>query len=184
VIHCGDLTDFSATDEFEWMRDELERLEPPYVCNIGNHDCLATGPNVFRSIYGEPNFSFDAGDTHFIWLNTNALEFDYATAVPDFSFLEADLAAIGTQTRRTIVAMHAAPYTDQFNNNVAPLFEQFLLRYPQFQLALCGHEHSTCVFYPYDDGIPYYECGPAKHRQYLVFTLTEEGGVDYEVVDY
>ena len=35
VIHCGDLTDFSATREFEWMRDELERLAVPYVCLIG-----------------------------------------------------------------------------------------------------------------------------------------------------
>jgi hypothetical protein len=26
VIHCGDLTDFSLTEEFVWMRDELETL--------------------------------------------------------------------------------------------------------------------------------------------------------------
>lgn len=184
VIHCGDLTDFSATDEFEWMRDELERLNPPYVCNIGNHDCLATGYNVFSAMYGDPNFSFTAGDTHFVCLNTNALEFDYSVPIPNLAFLASDIAAVDPDVRRTVAAMHAAPFTDQFNNNVANIFEEQLLRYPGLQLALCGHQHSTCVFYPYDDGIPYYECGAAKARQYLVFTLTEEGGVDYEVVDY
>ena len=72
VIHCGDLTDFSATREFEWMRDELERLAMPYVCLIGNHDCLANGPRVFQTMFGTPNSSFNAGDTHFICLDTRS----------------------------------------------------------------------------------------------------------------
>jgi len=184
VIHCGDLTDFSATDEFEWMRDELERFAVPYVCNIGNHDCLANGPYVFKAMFGTPNFSFTASDTHFVCLNTNALEYDYATPIPDFSFLKSDLETLPDSVRRTVVAMHAAPYTDQFNNNVATIFEERLRAYPNLQFALCGHEHSTTVFEPFDDGVKYYECGPAKARQYLVFTLTREGGVVYEVVDY
>lgn len=184
VIHCGDLTDFSATDEFVWMRDELERLDVPYVCNIGNHDCLANGIYVFRAMFGEPNFSFTAGDTHFICIDTNALEHDYATPVPDFSFLQSDLDSLADGVRRTIVTMHAAPYTDQFNNNVATIFEERLRMFPDFQFAVCGHEHSTTVFEPFDDGVKYYECGAAKKRQYLVFTLTQEGGVGYEVVDY
>ena len=62
VIHCGDMTDFGLTREFEWMQRELDRLDMPCVCLIGNHDCLGTGSDMYHTIYGEPNFSFTAGD--------------------------------------------------------------------------------------------------------------------------
>ncbi len=184
VIHCGDLTDFSATKEFEWMREELERLVPPYVALIGNHDCLGNGVFVFRAMFGPPNFSFNAGDTHFVCLNTNALEYDYSVPVPDFAYLAADLKTCFPDVRRTVVAMHAAPFMDQFNNNVAEIFQQKLLEYPGLQFCLCGHQHHTGVFEPFNDGVKYYECGAAKGREYLVFTLTEDGGVVYEVVGF
>lgn len=184
VIHCGDLTDFGVTKEFEWMRRELERLEPPYVCLIGNHDCLGTGGDVFRAMFGDPNFSFDAGDTHFLCLNTNAFEYDYSVAIPDFAFLRNDREQLAPQVRRTVVAMHAMPYTDQFYNNVADIFQEKIREYPGLQFCLCGHQHSTTQFEPFDDGVLYYECGAAVKRQYLLFTLTEKGEVKYEVVDY
>lgn len=184
VIHCGDLTDFGATREFVWMRDELEKLVPPYVCLLGNHDCLATGVRVFRRMYGNPDFSFTAGDVHFVCVNTNALEYDYSVPVPDFAFLRADRDALPPGVRRTVVAMHAAPFSDQFNNNSADVFEYHIRRYPALQFCLCGHQHSTTVFEPFGDGVLYYECGAAKHRQYLVFTLEEGKEVGYEVVSY
>lgn len=184
VIHCGDLSDFGVTKEFEWMRRELEKLAVPYVCLLGNHDCLGTGGDVFRRMFGLPDFSFTAGDSHFVCINTNAFEYDYSVAIPDFSFLKSDLAALGPDVRRTVVAMHAMPFSDQFNNNVAEVFEEKIREYPGLQFCLCGHNHSTSVNYPFDDGIPYYECGAAKRREYLVLTLQQEGGVGYEVVAY
>lgn len=184
VIHCGDLSDFGVTKEFEWMRRELEKFAVPYVCLIGNHDCLGTGADVFRRMFGSPDFSFTAGDTHFVCLNTNAFEYDYSVAIPDFAFIRNDRAALPEGVRRTVVAMHAMPYSDQFNNNVAEVFEEKIREYPGLQLCLCGHNHSTSINYPFDDGIPYYECGAAKRREYLVITLTQEGGVEHEVVAY
>lgn len=182
VVHCGDLSDFGLTKEFVWMRDELQRLRPPYVCLLGNHDCLGTGPDVFRKMYGNPDFSFTAGTVHFVCLNTNAFEYDYSVAVPDFAFLKSDLAAVPAGTTRTVAAMHAAPYTDQFNNNVAEFFQGELRKYPGLSFCLCGHEHATTQSDVFGDGILYYECGSAKKRQYIVFTIDEEG-VAYEVVD-
>lgn len=184
VIHCGDLTDFGATNEFEWMRDELEKLQPPYVCLIGNHDCLANGVNVFEAMFGARNFSFTAGNTHFICLDTNALEHDYSVPIPNFDFIQADLDSLSDNVTRTVVAVHAAPGTDQFNNNVADFFQETIRKFPSLQFCLCGHEHATAILEPFDDGIYYYECTCAKKREYLVFTLTSEGGVGYEVVSY
>ena len=184
VIHCGDLTDFGATREFVWMRDELEKLQPPYVCLIGNHDCLANGAGVFSKMYGRPDFSFNAGGIHFVCLNTNALEYDRSVAVPDMEFIRADLQAVPDGVRRTVVAMHAAPYSDQFSTDAVELFGYYLRQYPSLQFCLCGHQHSTTVFEPFGDGVLYYECGAAKRRQYLVFTLEEGKEVGYEVVSY
>ena len=182
VIHLGDLTDFGVTREFEWMRRELEQLSVPYVCLIGNHDCLGTGADTFLSMYGTPNFTFNAGNTHFVCLNTNAVEYDYTTAIPDFGFLRNDISSLPQETGRTVIAMHAMPYSDQFNHNVAEVFEEYILHYPALQFALAGHNHYTSVHDLFNDGLLYYECGSAKSREYLVFTLTEDGKYEYEVI--
>ena len=82
VIHCGDLTDFGATREFQWTRDHLQKLKIPFVALLGNHDCLGTGNQSYQKIFGNPDFSFIAGKVKFVCLNTNAIEFDYSRPVP------------------------------------------------------------------------------------------------------
>ena len=92
VIHTGDLADFGMRSEFERQRDILNKLHVPYVTILGNHDCLATGETIFRMIFGSPDYAFTAGEVRFICLNTNALEFDHSESVPNFHFIEQELA--------------------------------------------------------------------------------------------
>lgn len=184
VIHAGDLTDFGVTKEFVWMRNELEQLNIPYVCLLGNHDCLGTGEDVFCAMYGNPDFTFNAGFAHFLCLNTNAFEYDYSTAVPDFNFIAADRASLPAGTTRTIVAMHAQPTSEQFNNNVSELFQEKIKQYPGLTFCMCGHGHSTQVNDLFGDGVLYYECGSAKKRQFILFTLNEGGEYNYEIHNY
>ena len=47
VLHCGDVTDFGATQEFLWTRDRLQKLKMPFVVLLGNHDCLGTGNQTY-----------------------------------------------------------------------------------------------------------------------------------------
>ena len=184
VIHCGDVSDFGVTREFELQRDIFDKLQMPYVVILGNHDCLGTGADVYRYIFGEPNFSFDAGNTHFVCLNTNAYEYDYSTAVPDFKFIRTDRLSVSQSCKRTVVAMHAQPYSDQFNNNVAEVFEEEILKYPSLQFCLCGHGHATQTNEWFGDGNLYYECGAAKSHVYLLFTLKKDGSYEEEEVYY
>lgn len=156
----------------------------PYVVLLGNHDCLGTGADTFRWMFGDPNFSFNAGDTHFLCINTNAFEYDYSTAVPDFGYISTDRNAVPDSVRRTIVAMHAQPTSEQFNNNVSHLFQYEIKQYPGLTFCMCGHGHTTQCNDLFGDGVLYYECGAAKKREYVVFTLTEEGGYKHEVVTY
>ena len=184
VIHCGDVSDFGVTDEFEVQRDILQKLQMPYVVLLGNHDCLGSGADAYRYIFGNPDFSFDAGNTHFVCLNTNAFEYDYATPIPDFTFIQNDQDKLTSSTKRTVVAMHAQPLSDQFNNNVAKSFDYTIKKYPGLAFCICGHGHSMQVNDLFDNGVLYYECSAAKNRKYLVFTLKRDGGYSYEEVNY
>lgn len=129
TLHLGDLSDFGLTKEFEWQRDCLEKLARPYVCLIGNHDCLATGEYVFKKIFGDINFAFTAGKTRFVCLNTNSREFDHTTSVPDFSFIKEQQEIFPAGVVNTVAAMHAPPTSEQFDNNISPYFEYELLSF-------------------------------------------------------
>ena len=73
--------------EFEEQRDRLNRLNVPYVCLLGNHELSCYGKEVFNTNLSAMRiFRLQLGDTHFICLNTNALEFDYSEAVPNLCF--------------------------------------------------------------------------------------------------
>lgn len=184
VVHGGDIAECGSVREMEWTRDILEKLKVPYITVIGNHDCQATGTEAYRKIFGRLNYSFVAGDVKFLCLNTNALDFDYSTAIPDFSFLAAELAATGPEIKRTIALMHAGPFSEQFNNNVAEGFHCFLKRFPGLQFCLYGHQHYISADELFGDGIIYYQCANIKKRSYLLFKIREGGGYEYEVVDF
>lgn len=181
VVHCGDQTDFGVTKEFEWQRDILLRLNVPFVVLLGNHDCIGSGKEVYRKMYGPENFSFKAGRVRFVCMDTNALEYDFSNPVPDLNFIrsfEGD-----TTVTMTIPVMHVSPFAAEFNNNVADAFNHYIHQLPRPLFCLYGHGHSTEVHDLFGDGLIYYQITCAKDRQYYVFTVTE-GGYDYEIIDY
>lgn len=175
VIHTGDVADFGMKVEFERQRDILSNLHVPYVVLIGNHDCLATGETIFKRIFGEPNFAFTAGCLRFICLNTNALEFDHSVPVPDFSYMKRQYEQFPAEATKTVVAMHAKPFTEQFDNNVAQTFQYYVRQYPNLQCCLNGHGHNFAIDDVFNDGVLYYECDNVGKRTYLLFTFDEEG---------
>lgn len=180
VIHGGDFTDYGTTDEFLWQRDILQKLNAPYVGLIGNHDCLGTGRDVFKKVWGDANFSFVAGDVKFVCLNTNALEYDYSEAIPDFDFILSQRDDTTDTVKRSIVCMHAPPYSDVFNNNVAQAFNHYLKLLPELLFCFNAHNHSLKVSDIYGDGTLYYQCDSMEGRSYYVFTITPSG-YEYEV---
>lgn len=183
VLHTGDLTDYGATKEFIWQRDIFEKLEMPYTCIIGNHDCIGNGEEIYKKIFGDFNYSFRAGNTRFVCLNTNALEFDYSERVPDFIYIEEMLSTISSEQERTIVAMHARPYSEQFGDNLAKVFQLYISQFPNLQFCLYGHGHNFREDDFFDDGIIYYECTTTGKRGYYVFTLTPNK-YEYEKIYY
>lgn len=185
VVNGGDMSDFGATKEFLMMRDIYQKFDMPYVCVIGNHDHLGSGLDTYRAVFGNTNFAFTAGNTRFICLNTNALEYDYSEPVPDFTFIENELNNLSAEVEKTIFLMHVAPQNLIFNNNVAQVFEYYINRFRNVQFCLYGHDHALRVDDLFNDGVLYYQCPDIKKRKYLVFTLHEGGNdYDYEAVDF
>ncbi len=181
VIHCGDLSDFGVTKEFEWQQRILNKLRVPYVAILGNHDCIGSGKEVFRAMFGKENFSFVAGPTRFICIDTNALEFDFSNPVPNLQYIESFQG--DTESTNTIMAMHAAPYSEEFNNNVAKAFEQEIMSLKNPLCCIHGHGHATEAHELFGDGMMYYQITCAKDRQYYVFTVNENG-YEYETISY
>ena len=178
VIHCGDLTDTGTSKEYEWTRNIMNGLRYPYVALIGNHDYLGTGDQAYQVMYGPVDFSFIAGRIKFVCLNTNATEYDYMAAVPNFDFMEDEMTKDADRFDRTVVVMHAAPYSDQFNNNVCKSFRRYLDFFPGMMFCVYGHDHNDLVSSIYGDDLLFYGIDSAQHRNYRLFTFTPDG---YEV---
>ena len=142
VIHGGDLSEYGVTKELIWHRDILGKLNKPYVALLGNHDCLGNGEDVFETIWGKSDLTFKAGNVKFICINTNAFEYDYSHNIPDFDFIEKQINDnTDTSIDKHIVVMHARPYCEQFNNNVAKPFEFYIRRLKNLQFCINGHYH-------------------------------------------
>ena len=170
------------TKEFEWAVERLNQLRVPYVGLIGNHDILGNGHEFYAELFGEENFSFQAGNVRFVCLNTNAIEYDHSHPVPDFGFLSEQI-ALADSTQRTLFVMHAPPGDDQFDNNVAEPFEYYLQRFPSSLCCLHAHTHTFSIQEPFQDGLLYYSCPNIGKRSYLLFMITPED-YSYEKVDF
>lgn len=182
VIHLGDITDFGETREFLNMRDRLLRLSIPAVALIGNHDCLGTGGKVYSAVFGPTDFAFTAGKVRFVCLNTNSREYGTDADVPDFSFIAAERAEADT-VLSTVVCMHAPPGSEQFDANVAPLFESSLLGMPHLLFCLNGHTHHWEKKDIFGDGNIYYTCPSIENHTLLLFRVWSEG-YDYDTVAF
>lgn len=190
AIHAGDLTEFGLRKEYEWAEAILSKLNCPYMALIGNHDIIGNGDVLFDYIYGEEDFCFRVNDVLFVCLNTNALEYNYTKAIPNFDFLEASLKEHAYpendgawKCERTIVAMHAPPGNEQFNNNVKDIFHAKLKEFPSLLFCLYGHTHNFAVNDLFNDGIPYIACDNVAKRSYILFTITPDN-YDYELVRF
>ena len=175
VIHCGDITDVGMSREFELYRDIISDLRYPYVTLIGNHDFLGTGDEAYKVMFGPMDFSFIASRVKFVCVNTNATEYEDMTVVPDFGFMKLESTSDSSMFDRTVVVMHAPPYSSQFNNGLCETFRQYLDLFPGLMCCVAGHMHEADVDDIYGDGLLFYIVDNAKNRNYRIMTITPDG---------
>ncbi|MCP9611076.1 metallophosphoesterase family protein [Coprobacter tertius] len=182
VIHGGDMSDFGLKKEFIWCEDRMKKLKVPYITLCGNHDILGTGEEIYTSMYGDLNFSFIFERVKFICINTNALEFDYSTPVPDFDFILREIRQ-SDEYDKTVFVMHVPPGDIEFNNNVKFTFQQQIKQAQNLLFCMHAHTHTFKVTDYFNDGLLYYACDTIMKRSYLLFTITPEG-YSYEYIHF
>ncbi|WP_187029096.1 metallophosphoesterase family protein [Pontibacter deserti] len=165
----GDITDFGLLKEHRLIHQQLSKLKMPYVAVIGNHDGTNNGKVVYKRMYGAFDFSFTAGDSKFILLNTNYLEFD--RKVPDLEWLEEELKD-GQQYNHIFVLSHIYPILYEFGRDEGKgeLYGKLVSKY-NVSFSLHGHRHAYNLFYPFDGSIPYLISGATERLEYIVFTV-------------
>lgn len=183
IVHGGDITDYGYKREFEWTYRNLGKLNIPHVVALGNHDIPAYGEQLYELIYGPSNFSFIAGSYKFIVLNTNRLEYKNPVNVPDFDFMNQQIADCD-KYEGTIVVMHAPPGGEQMSDKeIVQKFSDTLLQIPNLYFCLYGHTHNHDVSQLLNDGILYIGCDNIAKRSYLVIDLSPEK-YSYEVIHF
>ena len=182
VIHCGDQTDYGLVDEFLDTREIMCKLKVPYIMLLGNHDCLGTGRKTYAEIYGATDFSFTAGTTKFVCLNTNCLEYHNSNNIPDFDFIENEILTNSSTT--VVVAMHVEPWDVGFNHNKIDEFESKIIRFGDSVICIYGHLHDfpTVIDY-FGDGVKWYHCPKLADRYYLSFKIYKNI-IEYEAVKF
>ena len=108
---------------------------------------------------------------------------DYSEPIPNFSFMEEELTARADEFEKTVVSMHAHPFADVFNDNVAKPFQYYVTQYPGLQFCTAAHNHGFDDRVLFDDDVHYIVSDCMKSRSYLVFTITPEK-YEYELVEY
>ncbi|WP_345160695.1 metallophosphoesterase family protein [Pontibacter saemangeumensis] len=179
LLMGGDLTDFGLVKEFRLIHQDFKTLGIPYVAVIGNHDAVNNGQEAFTAMYGDYNTSFAVGNSKFILLNTNYIEFK--KQVPDLDWLEQELAASAAY-ENVFVLSHIPPQNYEFGEEKSARYYKLISDY-KVRYSLHGHNHSFDYYFPYDGTVPYVQTAAAEDREYLVFTVIGDN-VTFERVTF
>ncbi len=168
MVLAGDFTKYGYAHEYNWFTDIFSKVIAPSLVGIGNHDLQADGKNLYVHMFGQLNFSFAYRGVKFIFFDDNAR--GIKCCVPDFDWLEAELAGAGDSLQIFTVS-HAPPYTDQLDSaqslHMVKLFSKYRVK-----LSIHGHTHSYDYGEPYSDGVPYLVADDIGDRNYVTVTLS------------
>ncbi|WP_299759372.1 metallophosphoesterase [uncultured Pontibacter sp.] len=167
VLIGGDLTDFGLTKEFKLVHEDFKTLNVPYVAVVGNHDAINNGKEVFTAMYGDYDISFGVGNSRFILLNTNYLEFD--KQVPNLDWLEAELKASEGYDNIFVIS-HIPPTNNEFGEENAVRYGQLMNQY-NVTYSLHGHNHNFKYHFPFGEQVPVLETAATEKLEYIVFTV-------------
>ncbi|WP_460880726.1 metallophosphoesterase family protein [Pontibacter rugosus] len=161
------MTDFGLTKEFRLVHEDFKTLKVPYVAVVGNHDAINNGKEVFKAMYGDYDISFTVGNSKFILLNTNYLEFN--KKAPDLEWLEGELKA-SQNYENIFVVSHIPPTNKEFGEEKGVRYSELLKQY-NATFSLHGHNHNYRYQFPYGEQVPYMETAATLKLEYILFTV-------------
>ena len=170
VFITGDIADFGTALEYELINRDLKNLNAPFLTAIGNHDCLANGPELYKDIYGPLNYSFTWNGIRFVVHNTNSREFNFNGTVPDIDWMRTQLADEENYQSCMFVS-HVPPFSDDFDPALAPVYTELIRESKNTLFTSNGHRHDFVLDQPYQDGIWYLNTSSPSHRVFSLVTI-------------
>ncbi len=162
MLHGGDLTSGGMLSEYMIFWNIADKLKKPYFTVIGNHDCLANGEQIYKSMYGEPNYTFEFQNSRFIFFND--INWELNNREPDYLWLNQQLTK-SAGYRHVFVITHIPPWTDQFTP-LQSIVYQMLIKEAGVTISIHGHQHDPWFGDNYSDSTLYMVIGSVDKRGY------------------
>lgn len=137
VIVTGDFTQQGLLKEYELFYEIIEKLSKPYLTVIGNHDYLSNGENIYNTMFGENNYTFEFKNNKFIFFDNIVWE---SNKIPDFKWLTNELDD-SISYNNIFVFAHIPPRDEQFTDSMRNSYRS-ILEENNAKLSIHGHAHS------------------------------------------
>ncbi|MCC3152819.1 metallophosphoesterase [Hymenobacter sp. BT770] len=170
LVVAGDISDFGLGREMRWVDEKLRRLYMPYVTVVGNHDLVGNGREAYQHIFGALDYSFVYGETKFTMVDTNGREYNFNGQVPNLGWLRPQLASLDG-ARRQVVISHVPPTNEDFDPALRAPYVQSLREARGLVFKMNGHNHSSSISQPFNDGVTYVNSDAFSERHYMVVTV-------------
>ncbi|MDP1621114.1 MAG: metallophosphoesterase [Bacteroidales bacterium] len=170
VIITGDIAEYGTAHEYKLINEQFKLLKVPFITVIGNHDCLANGPELYKDIYGPLNYSFTWNNIRFVAHNTNSREFNFNGTVPDLNWMQQQLADTANY-QCCIFVSHIPPFNTSFDKVLEPGYTKLIREAKNTIFSSNGHRHDYSLDQPYNDGIWYLNTSSPPNRIYCYVTI-------------
>jgi 3',5'-cyclic AMP phosphodiesterase CpdA len=181
LILCGDIADFGILQEYLWIHEQLNKLNVPYLCAIGNHDLVANNGEVYTKIFGEKNFSFTYKKYKFLFHDTNGREYNFNGNVPDLWWLSDQLE--DTIPEWFVGVSHVPPYDIDFDKALEYPYKNLFSSTSGFIISLHGHLHGTSDSYYYGDSVRYMTSNSVDKKEVVLLKFIN-GKIIKQMIEY
>lgn len=176
LFHCGDLTPLGYDNQYQEVKNVLDKSKVPVYTTIGNHDIKNGGGVYYLQYFGSSTYSFDFGPAHFSVFNSSSGD----VSENEFDWLEQDLSS--SESDYKFVFTHIPPFDprpDQDHGMINTTTSSRLMTLFEEQnvdVVFTGHIHmyNNSVI----NGVRYVITGGAGASLY---TDTDEGGIYHYV---
>lgn len=183
VLIAGDITEFGSSTEYKIGLDIFKKFNKPFITIIGNHDCLGTGKQMYKEMYGTTNFSFIYKRIKFIILNTNSREYQFDGTIPDLLWLKEETSKDEYSEFDKIIITSHVGIRNQNSDLDQRAFEYInnLFKDKDYILAMLhGHGHKYKEYTPFDNkSIMTLGVDNTTDKAYFLITISNTGKLSW-----
>ncbi len=171
VILNGDISDFGLLLEFNGIYKIYSGLKVPFISVIGNHDQVANGFDIYTTMFGPTNFTFNYAGIKFVCHDSNSREHNFNGQIPDLNWLKNNL-KLDEGIDHIIALSHVPPTDADFDQNLSNDYETLFNNTPGMLASIHSHQHAPDVIWRKDEtGIPFIITNAIVNRAFTIIDI-------------